>query len=531
MLFAVVLPVLLIMDCVGGGQNDFVPEEKGIMLCNPPVGVDEIDLDTGKDRDVFEGDANDADEYSIGWRRDGIWRISHDNFDSIEAVSPYSGIVERYDMSESLGKAEWSFEEIIGSISGDRVLAEVSINRERHFYLIDTFSKKAEEFGKFPSRRLPPKFVISPYGDFVTVLAGPAVWLFDCRRKQFSNLTEHLQFPPEARTIDFDNACVCPANGVILFPESPQYMIENGHKISKSGLWAYDPRTEKAHKITLEKYESVNLPCGYPVAPDGKRALLDSGQCFIYDSSTQIAAPVPKVDNMWFYACWSPSGRYISYYKARQYRWADVFAHDVYVADVLTGDNAMVHDSIKNGDRGDRLITWLAPLVSKREANLNYMKWLLSLLERGVETDKVVKRLREITGQDIGPQFKDWQQWLSENEQFLAWSEENQKFTLLTEAKIAKITADAWATIPETKRAAWSTLKEDERAALRAEAEKNLTAQRDLEKAAWKAGVDKEVWVLIPEEKQKTWAALRPEERIALVAEAKRRILERQVNG
>jgi hypothetical protein len=216
----------------------------------------------------------------------------------------------------------------------------------------------------------------------------------------------------------------------------------------------------------------------------------------------------------------------MAYYRgARRDPVADVLINDVYVADVLTGESTMVHDSLQDGNR-ERTITWLAPLVSKREANLNYLKWLLSLMDRGIETDKAVKRLQEITGHNIGPKYDDWQKWLDENEQFLFWSEKDQKFTLLADAKAACIQIETWETIPADKRATWNTLKEDECAALRAEAEKNLTAQCDLEKAAWKAGVDKEVWVLIPEEKQKTWAALKAEERIELVAQAKRRILE-----
>jgi hypothetical protein len=301
---SIILPVFLVTNCavrgLAFGEKPFVAQDGGVILCNPPTGYSEVDLDNNVNRRILPDVNDDPAKYRPGWRNDCIWRLLKQNHLTIEAVSPYSGVVERYDVPELLGK-EVVCLDVFGSMSDGRVLAEFDMKDGKHICLLNTLTKKVEEFWKYPDAE-PMDFVISPYGDFVTIPAyskkteNQSVWVYDCRQNKFSNLTEHLQLPPEVLPVTkFEDAQVSPDTNIVVLPEQRIETHENGLQSLHSRIWVYDPQTRNVHKVTFGQRESFELLQGYIFAPDGKRMIVDGfGDCFIYDVSSQIIAQVPK---------------------------------------------------------------------------------------------------------------------------------------------------------------------------------------------------------------------------------------------
>jgi hypothetical protein len=489
----------------------------GTVICNSYWGSRALDVEKNTDKPFEYGGAFDGKSF---------WYLVP-SVNVVEAFSPHSGVIDRVALPDTLSHAF-----VVNlDIHGELFLK----THDDGIYTLDIMSGKIEKLLddrilNDGSRSIEPDLVTLPDTSLVAFATyneknfESDVWLFDRTTRQMKNITADLrQEPGGGKDIHFWHLQFAPATNALLFGEFTFHRTPEGTKKEIRRVWSYDVKKGTITKALLGQREEFEVLQGNYVAPDGKRVLLAMGDCCIWDLSTGIIAEIPHVAGAGKWAIWSPSGRYITYTGSLRGEFPTAEpAWDVYVAEVNSGATRR----IRNEGGSDGPLAWYAPPVSAREINLNYLKWLLSLLDRGVESDKAVKRLQEITGQNIGPSYKYWQQWLTENEPFLSWSEKDQKFTLLADAKNSNIAAEVLEMIPEAKRAEWGTLKNDERASLRAEAEKQLAAQRDLEKTAWKAGVTQEIWVRIPEDKQRNWATLKPEERIELVAQAKRKILE-----
>jgi len=442
---------------------------------------------------------------------------------TIEAKSLHGAVVGRYSIPQFEGKEVQSIS-IKGQVSRDDLYLSISLKDPAAHYtcLFNTATGQVS--------RLDCGGDLTAWSYGSNYFAGTQrtgdrqdVILFDRAQGKVTNITNALRKDnAEKQSADFCNPHFVPASSLLLFTEN--FTTAQGYWFR---IYLFDIKTQEIKEVRSEKEGfrgEGNILIRF--APDGKRTALGKGNAIcILDLSTGVMAGIPDVEATGL-VDWSPSGEYVAYtwlsFWSRRlsapYEWR---THSEYAADVVRGGWGRMDDDDDFMESPD---AWLAPAASEREVNIAYAEWLASLIKRGIEKDKVVKRLAEFTGNNGTMKESDWEKWLADNKDYLAWSDGEQRLYLCEEAKAAKIPVDAWLAIPEDKRAAWGTLRGGERKDAQRKAQADLTEKRDAERRAFWAGVAVEVWNLIPPEKQEKWDSLPDEERIALVLAAKKKV-------
>ena len=309
-------------------------------------------------------------------------------------------------------------------------------------------------------------------------------------------------------------------------PSTPVYCYNTGPLADYLRIWDWDPQSKKYVKESRAEYgfRFSWAVKDWDVSPDGKRILILARKPYIFDMSTGILAEVGDfAPSRWgIGGSWSPSGRYVTI--TRSTRRGDIITGgagppDLYGLEISTGRYKFLSAAVDDD-------FWMGVPRSKREVNIVYADWLLTLLERGAAEKKICARLQEFMSveQTIAPQ--QWRAWFDENKNYLVWLEDEQRMRVDKGAKAAAIHAVIWNAISKQERAGWDGLDPEKRLALLQKAQAGLMAEAEMRASAWNAGVDLKVWRHIPSEVRDKWTEISDEKRLEEIAKAKKEYLK-----